>query len=76
MARTKPKKSKTRRFFSEEFKQEAVQMLLDGHLRPPWRSASDSPDPMRSTAGSAKLCNMRGQPLAHWGNAYTSSKRS
>ena len=31
MARTKPKKSKSRRFFSEEFKQEAVQMLLDGH---------------------------------------------
>ena len=34
MARTKPKKSKSRRFFFEEFKQEAVQMLLDGHSAP------------------------------------------
>jgi len=34
MARTKPKNSKSRRFFSEEFKQEAVQMLLDGHSAP------------------------------------------
>ena len=34
MARTKPKKTKSRRFFSEEFKQEAVQMLLDGHSAP------------------------------------------
>lgn len=30
MARTKQKKTRTRRSFSEEFKQEAVQMLLDG----------------------------------------------
>ena len=34
MARTKPKKSKSRRSFSEDFKQEAVQMLLDGHSAP------------------------------------------
>ncbi len=34
MARTQPKKTKSRRFFSEEFKQEAVQMLLDGHSVP------------------------------------------
>jgi transposase len=34
MARTKPKKTKSRRSFSEEFKQEAVQMLLDGHSAP------------------------------------------
>jgi len=34
MARTKAKKSKSRRFFSAEFKQEAVQMLLDGHSAP------------------------------------------
>ena len=32
MASSKPKAaSRQRRFFSEEFKQEAVQMLLDGH---------------------------------------------
>lgn len=32
MAKSKPKReSRERRFFSEEFKQEAVQMLLDGH---------------------------------------------
>jgi transposase len=32
MARTKGKrKARTRRSYSEEFKQEAVQMLLDGH---------------------------------------------
>ena len=31
MARTKTKKTRSRRSFSEEFKQEAVQMLLDGH---------------------------------------------
>ena len=31
MARTQPKKTRSRRFFSEEFKPEAVQMLLDGH---------------------------------------------
>ena len=32
MAKSKPKQeSRERRFFSEEFKQEAVQMLLDGH---------------------------------------------
>ena len=34
MPRTQPKKIKSRRFFSEEFKQEAVQMLLDGHSAP------------------------------------------
>lgn len=34
MARTQPKKTKSRRFFSDEFKQEAVQMLLDGHSAP------------------------------------------
>jgi len=34
MARTQPKKIRSRRFFSEEFKQEAVQMLLDGHAAP------------------------------------------
>jgi transposase len=34
MARTKPKESKSRLFFSVEFKQEAVQMLLDGHSAP------------------------------------------
>jgi len=34
MARTKQKKTKSRRSFSEEFKQEAVQMLLDGHSAP------------------------------------------
>ena len=34
MARTQPKKTRSRRFFSEEFKQEAVQMLLDGHSAP------------------------------------------
>ena len=34
MARTKPKKTRPRRSFSEEFKQEAVQMLLDGHSAP------------------------------------------
>ena len=34
MAQAKPKKSKSRPFFSEEFKQEAVQMLLDGHSAP------------------------------------------
>ena len=34
MARTQPKKIRSRRFFSEEFKQEAVQMLLDGHSAP------------------------------------------
>ena len=31
MAKTQLKKTRSRRFFSEEFKQEAVQMLLDGH---------------------------------------------
>ena len=31
MARTKTKRTRSRRSFSEEFKQEAVQMLLDGH---------------------------------------------
>ena len=34
MARTQPKKTRSRRSFSEEFKQEAVQMLLDGHSAP------------------------------------------
>jgi transposase len=35
MASSKPKPTgKQRRFFSEEFKQEAVQMLLDGHSAP------------------------------------------
>ncbi len=35
MAQTKGKrKGRTRRFYSEEFKQEAVQMLLDGHSAP------------------------------------------
>ena len=35
MASSKPKaKSRQRRSFSEEFKQEAVQMLLDGHSAP------------------------------------------
>ena len=34
MARTQPKKTRSRRVFSEEFKQEAVQMLLDGHSAP------------------------------------------
>lgn len=34
MARTKQKKTRSRRAFSEEFKQEAVQMLLDGHSAP------------------------------------------
>ena len=35
MAKSKPKReSRERRFFSEEFKQEAVQMLLDGHSAP------------------------------------------
>ena len=35
MASSKPKTaSRERRFFSEEFKQEAVQMLLDGHSAP------------------------------------------
>ena len=34
MARTKQKKTRPRRSFSVEFKQEAVQMLLDGHSAP------------------------------------------
>jgi transposase len=35
MAKSKPKATgRQRRFFSEEFKQEAVQMLLDGHSAP------------------------------------------
>ncbi len=35
MAQTKAKrKARTRRSYSEEFKQEAVQMLLDGHSAP------------------------------------------
>ena len=35
MAPTKPKrKARTRRSYSEEFKQEAVQLLLDGHSAP------------------------------------------
>ena len=35
MAKSKPKAaSRQRRSFSEEFKQEAVQMLLDGHSAP------------------------------------------
>ena len=34
MARTKSKKTNSRRSFSEDFKQEAVQMLLDGHSAP------------------------------------------
>ena len=35
MAQTKTKrKVRTRRSYSEEFKQEAVQMLLDGHSAP------------------------------------------
>ena len=35
MATTKPKRAaRQRRFFSEEFKQEAVQLLLDGHSAP------------------------------------------
>ena len=34
MARTKKKETRSRRSFSEEFKQEAVQMLLDGHSAP------------------------------------------
>ena len=34
MARTQRKKTRSRRFFSDEFKQEAVQMLLDGHSAP------------------------------------------
>lgn len=34
MARTKSKNTNSRRSFSEEFKQEAVQMLLDGHSAP------------------------------------------
>jgi len=35
MAQPKRKqKGRTRRFYSEEFKQEAVQMLLDGHSAP------------------------------------------
>lgn len=35
MARTKGKrKARTRRSYSEEFEQEAVQMLLDGHSAP------------------------------------------
>jgi transposase-like protein len=34
MVRTQPKKTRSRRFFSDEFKQEAVQMLLDGHSAP------------------------------------------
>mgnify|MGYP000369980091 CR=1 FL=1 len=35
MAQTKPKrKVRTRRSYSEEFKQEAVQLLLDGHSAP------------------------------------------
>jgi len=35
MAQTKPKqKVRTRRSYSQEFKQEAVQLLLDGHSAP------------------------------------------
>lgn len=34
MVKTQPKKARSRRFFSEEFKREAVQMLLDGHSAP------------------------------------------
>ena len=35
MARSKPdRKVRTRRSYTEEFKQEAVQMLLDGHSAP------------------------------------------
>ena len=35
MAQAKGKrKTRTRRFYTEEFKQEAVQMLLDGHSAP------------------------------------------
>lgn len=34
MVKTQPKKARSRRSFSQEFKQEAVQMLLDGHSAP------------------------------------------
>lgn len=34
MAKTQTKKARTRRVFSDEFKQEAAQMLLDGHSAP------------------------------------------
>ena len=35
MAKSKPnRKARTRRSYTEEFKQEAVQMLLDGHSAP------------------------------------------
>ncbi len=34
VARTQPEQIRSRHFFSEEFKQEAVQMLLDGHSAP------------------------------------------
>jgi transposase len=45
MARTQPKKIRSRRFFSEEFKQEAVQMLLDGHSAPSVAERLGLPDP-------------------------------
>lgn len=34
MVKPQPKKTRSRRSFSHEFKQEAVQMLLDGHSAP------------------------------------------
>ena len=34
MVKTQRKKARSRRSFSEEFKREAVQMLLDGHSAP------------------------------------------
>ena len=34
MAQTKQRKTRSRRVFSDKFKQEAVQMLLDGHSAP------------------------------------------
>ena len=73
MARTKQKKTKSRRFFSEEFKQEAVQMLLDGHSALPSRSDWDS-GTRCALPLEADFCNTPGQPLAHLGNAYISSK--
>jgi transposase-like protein len=76
-ASTDGKKVRQCRTFSQEFKQEAVQMLLDGHSAVSVAERLGLPGPnLLYIAGSAMRCGRPGRQLARLVIGSASSKRS
>ena len=75
MARTKGKqRPRTRRSYSEEFKQEAVQMLLDGHSAPSVAERLGLSGPNVLYRWKKAILHRAGPAARTFGTAWPSSK--